>query len=102
MTITQIGKEIILNSPIKVLGYNHMDYHKKFPNSTTFYHSIEWGIRSAEILKRDNWTCHICGDKHANYVHHIRSKKMYPEICLHPDFLVTLCVSCHNRLHREL
>ena len=102
LTISKIGKAIIMNSPVKQLGYSGEDLISKFGiNHNSFYSSLEWGIRSAEILKRDNFTCHFCGDKYANYVHHIRSMRKYPEICLHPDFLITSCVSCHNHVHRK-
>ncbi|MFW9875905.1 MAG: HNH endonuclease [Candidatus Thorarchaeota archaeon] len=100
-TITKKGKQIIENSPIQLLGFTNQEFHDNFGNTTTFYCSIEWGIRSAEILKRDNWTCKFCGNVYANYVHHIRSLKKYPQICLHPDFLITICVSCHEHLHRR-
>lgn len=99
--ISEKGKKIILNSPVQLLGYDHEEFRQSFGNTHTFYCSLEWGIRSAEILLRDHWTCSICSDKHANYVHHVRSLKKYPQIALHPDFLTTICVTCHEHLHRR-
>jgi len=102
MTVSSIAKAIILNSAVNVLGYNREDFNNKFGlNMAGFYSSLEWGIRSAEILKRDDWNCKFCGDKYANYVHHIRGAKQYPEISLHPDFLITVCVACHSHIHRK-
>ena len=102
LTISNIGKEIILNSPVKKLGYEKEEFIETFTNnSSIFYNSLEWGILSAEILKRDKWTCLFCGNKYANYVHHIRGLRYFPQISLHPDFLETICVDCHKHLHRK-
>ena len=102
LTITENSKNIVMDSSITIVGFEKQEFMKRFGHhNSSFYSSLEWGIRSAEILKRDNWTCHFCGDMYANYVHHIRGVKQYPEICLHPDFLITVCVACHNHLHRK-
>lgn len=102
LTIDNEGKEIVMNSPVVRLGYTMTEFQNLFGlNDNSFYSSLEWGIRSAEILKRDNWTCKFCGDIYANYVHHIRGKRQFPEISLHPDYLITVCVECHHHLHRK-
>lgn len=102
LTISKIGKEIVLNSAVKILGYERKEFIDTFGhNSSVFYSSLEWGIRSTEILKRDKWTCLFCGNKYANYVHHIRGLRYFPQISLHPDFLITICVECHTLIHRK-
>ena len=102
LAISEEARELIGDSSVKNVGYEKEDFLAKFGlNNASFYASLEWGIRSAEILKRDNWNCKFCEDKYANYVHHIRGLRQYPEICLHPDFLITICVACHSHLHRK-
>ncbi|MCP4762617.1 MAG: hypothetical protein GY870_12625 [archaeon] len=102
LTISPLSKKIVQQSAVTIVGFTREDFNRSFyRNSSAFYSSLEWGIRSAEILKRDDWTCKFCGDKYANYVHHIRGVRQFPEICLHPDFLITICVTCHDHLHRK-
>lgn len=58
----------------------------------------EWQRRKAEIMKRDDFTCQVCGAKDKQlHVHHT-----YYDQRLHyweyPDnMLVTLCCDCHNK-----
>lgn len=56
---------------------------------------------SRAVLERDSFTCLICkkcgGDLHA---HHIKSFADYPELRFVLDNGITLCVSCHAKLHR--
>ena len=105
MTVSEEAQELLTTSSVSVLGYTLEEIQEEFHGingfANAFYSTLEWGIRSAEILKRDSFICRFCGDKYANYVHHIRSLRIFPEICLHPDFLITVCVSCHNHLHRK-
>lgn len=105
MTVSEEAQELLTNSSVSVLGYTHEEIQEEFHGinefARAFYSTLEWGMRSAEILKRDNFTCKFCGDKYANYVHHIRSMRIFPEICLHPDFLITVCVACHGHIHRK-
>ena len=55
------------------------------------------------VLWRDNYTCQCCG-AHANkkkevrlHVHHLESRKTGGDA---PDNLITLCESCHEKLHK--
>ena len=57
------------------------------------------------VLWRDNYTCQCCG-AHATkkkevrlHVHHLESRKVGGDA---PDNQVTLCESCHEKLHSEL
>ena len=49
-----------------------------------------------EVLKRDNYTCQMCG-KQGGYLHvdHIQSWEEYVELRFSMDNLRTLCVDCH-------
>ena len=51
------------------------------------------------IIHRDNYTCRICGFK-GNFdnlvVHHVKYQEIFD-----PDLLITLCNSCHRKIHRS-
>ena len=56
-----------------------------------------WQRKRLEIMNRDNFTCHICGDTRTTlHVHH----RMYARGCdpwEYPDnHLITLCEKCHE------
>lgn len=49
-----------------------------------------------KILKRDNYTCNMCGVKgHYLQVNHIKKWSDYPELRFDLDNCETLCMSCH-------
>lgn len=50
-----------------------------------------------QILKRDNYICRECGSNYRLQVHHIKSKKEYPELIMNPNNCITLCVVCHSK-----
>ena len=68
-------------------------------NYNEYMNSPEWEKRRLRILKRDNLKCQICGSGKNLRVHHIR----YPEILgTEPDSdLITVCDTCHARIHYE-
>lgn len=82
------------------------DYNK---GVMKFYNSKAWRTKRLEILERDNYECQECkangkltiaNDKSAKLnVHHIKELTDYPELALEDDNLITVCVSCHNRIH---
>jgi len=76
----------------------NLEKTKKLTN--LFYSSKEWGIRSAEILKRDTHKCECCGKK-TNRVHHRSSATYNPDICLDPDNLVAMCKKCEDEIHNR-
>lgn len=59
-----------------------------------------WVERSREIMKRDNFTCQLCGKSNTKLnVHHIKYIKGkdywdYPE-----ELLMTVCEVCHQKIH---
>lgn len=59
-----------------------------------------WVAKSREIMKRDNFTCQLCGKKHVKLnVHHIKYNKNlnyweYPD-----ELLLTVCEVCHAKIH---
>lgn len=90
-----------------------MRYTKK--EADPFYGSPEWKAARAEALRRDGYKCVWCmaaGRKitlasglrvpvPADMVHHIKPRKLFPELSLRLDNLVSLCNACHDRAHPE-
>jgi hypothetical protein len=58
------------------------------------YHSLRFfgGLREA-VLKRDRFRCRVCGSSAPLLVHHREGRN-------ERRLLITLCISCHVRLHR--
>lgn len=75
-----------------------------------FYKSWSWVKKRLEILDRDNKECQICKregrvtvgtKKNPLIVHHIKHLKQYVLLALTDSNLITVCDSCHNKLHPE-
>ena len=62
-----------------------------------FYYSAEWKIKRAEIFKRDNYSCVLCGSHKNLEVHHIYPYSKFPELKLYNENLITLCHQCHQK-----
>ncbi len=61
--------------------------------------SKEWKHAKEKALKRDNYTCQICGDKNHLVVHHINDASYHRDQRYDLDNLVTLCYDCHRQFH---
>lgn len=65
-----------------------------------------WKKLRSTILKRDNSTCRICGNKEGLHIHHrqyTRSKETgewSQPWDYHPFFLITVCNNCHSKGHQ--
>lgn len=60
-----------------------------------------WRAKREIILKRDDYTCTLCGSKENLCVHHLKYIKgnkawQYPNKCL-----ITLCKDCHKKVHHD-
>lgn len=51
------------------------------------------------VLKRDNNTCRMCGKTTDLHVHHLFPKQKEPHLITGPMNGITLCVTCHGRVH---
>ncbi len=54
------------------------------------------------VLKRDEWTCQHCeSTKDRLHCHHITGVEINPIESADVDNCITLCYSCHNKLHKR-
>lgn len=95
------------DQPARDSGWVYVRYFMK----DNFYTSAKWLRKRAKILRRDKYLCVECRrygrtDRNGNpiradTVHHIKHRSAYPELSLTDDNLVSLCESCHNKMHPE-
>ena len=79
--------------------YYQMKYPKGFKHVTS--REVNPYLRKL-VLKRDNWTCQICGktSKEAQlHVHHMDPVAQNPMFQNDADSCVTLCKGCHKMVH---
>lgn len=56
-----------------------------------------WQKKRLKILERDKWTCQVCEEKTKTlHVHHLRYNKNPNPWEIDDNFLITLCVDCHE------
>jgi 5-methylcytosine-specific restriction protein A len=89
-------------------GIRHQDYDESIRNKRDkkykdFYHSTEWIKTRMVVLIRDNGLCQHCLKKEhitkADMVHHIVEVKVDWNKRLELSNLISLCNSCHNKVH---
>jgi 5-methylcytosine-specific restriction endonuclease McrA len=51
-----------------------------------------------QVLKRDGWTCQMCGRIQNLQVHHLQFRSRLGAD--NERNLITLCLGCHNDLHK--
>lgn len=63
-----------------------------------FWKSVEYQRWRKDIMRRDSFTCQICGDNSGGNleVHHIKPRILFPELSLKRDNGITLCKDCHK------
>ena len=70
-----------------------------------FYSSKKWRTKRQYILHRDKFMCQECRkygrNTDAKIVHHILELDERPDLKMTNDNLVSVCYSCHNKLHPE-
>ena len=67
------------------------------------YDDRKWQAKRKTILRRDKYICQECKRygkmREGNHVHHIYPYEFYPEYAYSDWNLITLCQSCHNKMH---
>lgn len=84
-------------------GFTREEFDQRFPTRKDFLDSPEWGRIRIFILTRDKYTCQVasCKKQPARQVHHLSDALIYPELCLNPKNLITLCDECHDEWHKR-
>lgn len=62
-----------------------------------YIHSPEWRELRVQALKRDKYTCQMCGTGKNVQVHHVNYKNLGTAQEL--EDVVTLCDDCHSKVH---
>lgn len=79
-------------------------YNNKFSSKDDIIHTQRWRNKRLEIIKRDNFLCQRCLLKYNILnseqltVHHIKSRKNYPELAFDNNNLICLCDTCNKQL----
>lgn len=78
--------------------YQHLNYNWNNGNSKLPY-SKNWTKKFKEIIReRDNNMCRSCGLENDLLIHHIDTNKLNSDL----KNLITLCRSCHHKIHSML
>tara|TARA_B100000809_G_C14724462_1_gene382632 strand:+ start:22 stop:417 length:396 start_codon:yes stop_codon:yes gene_type:complete len=72
---------------------------KSYQEAQKLYNTEEYKSWRVKVLKRDRFTCQLCGQIGGRLeVHHIRPKYLFPELTLVIDNGCTLCKYCHQSI----
>ncbi|MDK0717045.1 HNH endonuclease [Clostridium perfringens] len=78
---------------------------RKDKDEQAFYNSKVWRIVRTSVLNRDNGLCKLCLKENrirlADVVHHIIELKERRELGLEKSNLLSLCDSCHKKIHAK-
>lgn len=63
----------------------------------------EYNVWRKSVYARDQWTCKHCFKKQKHPVaHHIKTFKEYPDLRFDVSNGLTLCTSCHKKVHSDV
>jgi len=79
----------------EISGENHYKWSGGHSRSIQ---KAEW---RNSIYKRDNYECQMCGKHGYLEAHHIKPWKEYPDLRFDLDNGITLCLSCHYKVHNK-
>lgn len=71
----------------------------EYTRQRTWYDNKQLRIN---VCNRDKNKCTQCSSTDRLHVHHLKPWKMYPELRFDMNNCITLCISCHMRLERNL
>jgi len=79
--------------------FNKIKYPKGFKNGTS--REVSTYLRKL-CFERDNWECQKCGATINLHCHHINGYTQNKILANDIDNVITLCKSCHKRVHSEV
>lgn len=84
--------------------HRYYDQYVRDPQYDRFYKSAQWKKKREQVLRRDGYLCQQCLNQEryqqADMVHHIVEVKDNWSKRLELSNLVSLCHSCHNKIHK--
>ena len=98
--ILPISKVVVETAEFDLQKIKAVQLGEKVPEGEDYQKGEMYGEYNVRqyVLKRDNYSCRICGCKEAKFhVHHIETRKAGGNA---PDNLITLCENCHEKLHK--
>lgn len=98
--ILPISKVVVETAEFDLQKIKAVQLGEKVPEGEDYQNGEMYGEYNVRqyVLKRDNYSCRICGCKEAKFhVHHIETRKAGGNA---PDNLITLCENCHEKLHK--
>jgi 5-methylcytosine-specific restriction endonuclease McrA len=98
-THSEKAKKIIAQKATGRIAWNKGTGKKKPPIMPGSIN--KWIKFKREIVERDYSTCWKCGSKNRIEVHHIASKKRFPEFHYDEENCITLCYWCHKIFHKR-
>lgn len=96
-----IERAVVHNGEVYIGRKNEkFDFEK---TNRDYRHSSEYKEWRQKVFVRDNFTCQICNQVGGTLnAHHIKTFKKYPKLRFDVNNGITLCESCHKKLHKEL
>ena len=77
-------------------------FHEDFDDATIVRRSGAYSNWRKAVFERDGYMCQSCGQLGGRLnAHHIKRFADYPELRLVVDNGITLCESCHRKVHRH-
>ena len=99
MSLANKGKHYSLNTEFKSKSKNRISPDER----QKIRQSLEYRLWQVAVYKRDDYTCRICGRKCSAkqiVAHHILSFNDFPELRFAINNGMTLCRSCHIKIHK--
>ena len=79
-----------------------IDRIKKQILSKSIYRTKRYVAWRNKVFRRDRYTCQMCGQVGGSMqAHHIAPKYKYPAKIFELANGITLCYSCHQKVHKE-
>ena len=80
--------------------------YKRDQEAKQFYNSDPWETARTLALIRDFYLCQECLKNKIirayDVVHHIKPRRLFPQLALVLSNLICLCHACHNKIENEL